>query len=71
MVLAVRSNVSYLSETKVSSRVGGDLFLAVDTSNPTSNGAVLNISHIIKAVITSASESELGTLFINALDGIP
>jgi hypothetical protein len=33
---------------------------------PTNNGAVLNISQIIRAVMSSAAEAELGALFINA-----
>ena len=33
---------------------------------PRNNGAVLNISQIIKAVMSSAAEAELGALFINA-----
>ena len=45
---------------------GGGLFLAGDNINPKKNGAVLNISQIIKAVMTSEAESEMGELFINA-----
>ncbi len=33
---------------------------------PINNGAVLNILQIIKAVMSSAAEAELGALFINA-----
>ena len=33
---------------------------------PRNNGAVLNISQIIRAVMSSAAEAELGALFINA-----
>ena len=33
---------------------------------PINNGAVLNISQIIRAVMSSAAEAELGALFINA-----
>ena len=33
---------------------------------PLNNGAVLNISQIIKAVMSSVAEAELGGLFINA-----
>jgi len=33
---------------------------------PANNGAVLNISQIIRAVMSSAAEAELGALFINA-----
>ena len=38
---------------------------------PANNGAVVTISHIIKAVISSAAEAELGALFINFREAIP
>ena len=38
---------------------------------PPNNGAVLTISKIIKAVISSAAEAELGALFINSKEFIP
>ena len=38
---------------------------------PPNNGAVLTISKIIKAVISSAAEAELGALFINSKESIP
>jgi hypothetical protein len=37
---------------------------------PINNGAVLNISHIIWAVMSSAAEAELGALFINAKSAV-
>jgi hypothetical protein len=33
---------------------------------PTNHGAILNISQIIQAVMSSTMEAELGALFINA-----
>ena len=38
---------------------------------PANNGAVLNIAQIIKAVMSSAAEAELGALYINAREAIP
>ena len=38
---------------------------------PPNNGAVLNIAQIIKAVMTSAAEAELGALYINAKKAVP
>ena len=58
MVLAIQSNASYLSEPH--------LFMGGNEEYPLNNGAVLNISQIIKAVMSSAAEAELGALFINA-----
>jgi hypothetical protein len=42
------------------------MFMAGHDKIPINNGAVLNISQIIRAVVSSAAEAELGALFINA-----
>ncbi len=42
------------------------MFMAGNDRIPINNGAVLNISQIIQAVMSSAAEAELGALFINA-----
>ena len=41
-----------------------------DAEHPQNNGAVLNIAQIIKAVMSSAAESELGALYINAREAV-
>jgi hypothetical protein len=64
MVLAVHSNASYLSKPKACSRAGGHFFLSSNTTVPPNNGAVLNIAHIIKNVMSSATEAELAGLYI-------
>ena len=66
MVLAIHSDASYLSEPKSRSRAGGHMFMAGKDKIPINNGAVLNISQIIRAVMSSAAEAELGALFLNA-----
>ena len=69
MVLNVHSDASYLSETHARSRVGGYYFLG---SNPKENepiqlnGNVYTLSTILKFVVASAAEAELGALFHNA-----
>ena len=57
---------SYLSEPKAHSRAGGHffLFLSSDTTIPPNNGAVLNVVHIIKNVMPSATKAELVGLYI-------
>ncbi len=65
MKLAIHSDASYLSEPKACSGAGGHMFMAGMEEIPINNGAVLNILQIIKAVMSSAAEAELGTLFIN------
>jgi hypothetical protein len=66
MVLAIHSDVLYLSEPKSRSRTGGHMFIAGKDEIPINNGAVLNILQIIRAVMSSTAEAELGALFINA-----
>jgi hypothetical protein len=66
MVLAIHSNALYLSEPKSHSHAGGHMFMAGKDEIPINNGAILNISQIIRAVMSSVAEAELGALFINA-----
>jgi hypothetical protein len=70
MVLAVHSDASYLSEPGAHSRAGGHFFMSSNVENPPNNGAVLNMSQIIKSVMSSAAEAELGALYINACEAV-
>jgi hypothetical protein len=45
--------------------------MSSDTKDPANNGAVLNIAQLIKAVMSSAAEAELGALYINARKAVP
>ena len=38
---------------------------------PRNNGLVLNISQLIKVVMTSTSEAEIGAMYINAREAVP
>ena len=71
MVLAGHSYASYLSETKSLSRAVGHFFMSNNSAITLNNGAVIIITQIIKAIMSSAAEAELGALFINCLEGIP
>jgi hypothetical protein len=46
--------------------VGGHFFLSSDTTVSPNNGAILNIAHIIKNVISSATKAELAGLYVMA-----
>ena len=70
MKLAAHSDASYLSKPKARSRAGGHFFLSSDATVPHNNGAVLNIAHIIKHVMTSATEAELAALYITAREAV-
>ena len=66
MVSECHSYASYLSELGARRRSRGNFFLSSNYAMPSNNGAVLNIAQIIKAVMTSATESEIGEMYINA-----
>jgi hypothetical protein len=70
MILAVHSDASYLSEPKARSRAGGHFFMSFDANNPPNNGAILNIAHIIKHGMSSATEAELAALYIMAREAV-
>ena len=66
MKLAAHSDASYLDKPKARSRAGGYFFLLNDAMVPSNNGVVLNVSHIIKHVMTSKTEAKLVALYIIA-----
>ncbi len=70
MVLAAHSDVSYLSKPNTRSRAGGHFFLSSNSSIPQNNSAVLNIAHIIKHVMSSATEAELAGLYIMTREAV-
>ena len=70
MILAAHSDASYLSEPKARSRAGGHFFLSTNADIPPNNGAILNIAHIIKHVMASATEAELAALYIAAREAV-
>ncbi len=69
MILVVHSNASYLSRPSARSHVGGCFFCSADVDDPPNNGAILNTSKILKAVMSSAAEAELGALYIRGSTG--
>jgi hypothetical protein len=77
MYVHVHSDASYLFEATAHSRAGDIFFLskrpadpskppAPPTTPPHQNGAIHIISSIMRNVMASAMESELGSLFHNA-----
>ena len=71
MILAAHSDAGYLNEPKARSRAGGIFYLTSDETFPPPNGrAILNIAQIIKHVMSSAAEAELGALYINAKEAV-
>jgi hypothetical protein len=77
MVLAICSDAAYLVLPNARSRAAGHFFLTTLASatssppSPTSNGAVHILCKTLRTVAASASEAEIGALFLNAQDAIP
>ncbi len=69
MILNVHSDVSYLSAPKAQSCAGGYFFLGSipqDNEPIIINGTIHITCTILKLVVASAAEAELGALFLNA-----
>jgi hypothetical protein len=70
MILHIHSDASYLSVSNARSRLGGLLFLGNKSpEQDTLNGSILNVAAVIKNVVASAAESEVGACFHNAQSG--
>jgi hypothetical protein len=70
MILAVHSNAGFCNKKKSRSWAGGHFFLTNNDEHPPNNGAILTVATIIKAVMSSAAEAELGALYLNAKEAV-
>jgi hypothetical protein len=70
MILAVHSDAGYANEKKARSRAGGHFFLSNNEPDPPNNGAILTNATIIKNVMSSAAEAEIGALYLNAREAV-
>jgi hypothetical protein len=79
MILYIHSDGSYLSAPKARSRAGGHFFLSQHPTDPAKaplnrprlNGPIHTTCHILRNVMASAAEAEVGALFLNGQDAIP
>jgi hypothetical protein len=72
MILHIHSNASYLLVSNARSRLGGLFFLGNKPPNQDKlNGSIFNVASVIKNVVASAAESEVGACFNNAQSGAP
>jgi hypothetical protein len=71
MILHIHSDASYLSENGSKSRSGGFFYMGsgTKTDKNLTNGAIMIISKVLKRVMSSAAEAEIGAVFINAKEG--
>jgi hypothetical protein len=70
MQLTIESDASYLSVSKARSRAAGYFYLS-SHSKPTNNGAIHVFCHVMREVVSSAAEAELGALFNNSKEACP
>jgi hypothetical protein len=70
IILAIHSNARYSNEKNARSQAGGHFFLLNNKKIPPNNSAILTNTTIVKAVMTSAAEAELGALFLNAKEAV-
>jgi hypothetical protein len=72
MILHIHSDLSYPSVSNARSRLGGLFFLGnKPPEQDTLNGSILNVAAVIKNVVASAAESEVGACFHNAQSCAP
>jgi hypothetical protein len=70
MILHIHNDASYLSVSNAQSRLGGLFFIGNKSPKQEKlNGSILNVTAIIKNVVASAAESEVGACFHNAQSG--
>ena len=73
MIMNVHSDASYLSEANARSRASGHFFmgsLPSDNQPIRLNGAFFTLCKILKFVVASAAEAELGALFLACQEGM-
>jgi hypothetical protein len=65
MIFHIHSDAFYLSENEAKSRAGEFFYMGSDTKNDKklTNGAILIISKVLKHVMSSAAEAEIGAVF--------
>ncbi len=70
MILVIHSDAGYCNKKKSRSQAGGHFFLSNKDNFPPNNGAIFTNATIIKAVMASAAEAELGALYLNAKEAV-
>jgi hypothetical protein len=72
MILHIHSDASYLSVSNARSRLGGLFFCGEKSPQQDKlNGSILNVASVIKNMVASAAESEVGACFHNTQSGAP
>jgi hypothetical protein len=70
MILCIHSDAGYCIKKNRQSREAIKIFLSNNNQCPPNKGVILMNEIIIKTVMSSAAEAELGALFLNAKEAI-
>jgi hypothetical protein len=72
MILNIHSDAGYLNEPEARSGEGGHFFMSSKPKKGEQqhNGPLLTVSKILRMVVASAAEAEIGALFLNAREGV-
>jgi hypothetical protein len=64
MILHIHSDASYLSENEAKSRAGGFFYMGshTKTGKKLTDGTILIIRKVLKHVMSSAAEAEIGAI---------
>jgi hypothetical protein len=71
MILCAHANAGFHNESKGRSCDGTHIFMSENDPFPRHNGPILSISQIMKFVMSSATEAELGALYTTAKEMVP
>jgi hypothetical protein len=71
MILHIHSDASYLSVSNARRRLGGLFCGDKSPQEDNLNGSILNVASVIKNMVASAAESEIGACFQNSQSGAP
>ena len=78
MILHVDSNASYICEERARNQAGGHFFLAnrlvkngdKPPTLPANNDGIHTLCQIIKTVMSSSAEADIGATFLNTKDAL-
>ena len=70
MILTIHSDAAYLVAPKARSRAGGFVFLG-NKDGSLINGSISVLAKVMKMVLASAAEAEIGALYMNARNAVP
>ncbi len=71
MILCAHANAGFNNKSKGCSQAGAHIFISKNNPFPKHNGPIHSISQVMKFVMSSAAEAELGALYTTAKEMVP